>query len=171
MWKAIIGIGLGLILTSAAWASTTATATISSVPNGPNFDYSLSLTNTGQTPISTFWFGWIPNYNLLLNQPTPTSPSGWSATTPPEDFYTPGFYSIEWQATTDGGGTTHPLAPGQTLTGFNFNSPDDPGSVNGPSYYFGSFYPSSTSYVYTGLGQVGTACILKPTVVPSPAPV
>src|SRR5262245_21236438 len=44
--------------------------------------YSVTLENTGDTNISTFWFGWVvfpPIYDLLPNLPTNVqAPAGWA---------------------------------------------------------------------------------------------
>jgi hypothetical protein len=163
---AILGVvGFG----TPAYAAISATATIQSQQVDPNtWSYSMSLKNTGDTPISTYWFGWIPAYDFLPSSPTPTTPAGWSVTEPQDGIFQP-YWSIQWQSTTNGGLTSTPLQPGQTLSGFNFTSPDAP-SVIGGSSYLGSFYPVSTSYVYSGLGEVGTFGVLNPTVA-TPEPV
>src|SRR5690348_414067 len=89
----------GVLLGSATcFGQLAATATIASVPDGPNFDYTISLTNTGSSNIGTFWFAWTPpgmptEYDFLPSLPSSiTQPAGWLG--PP----TPGFpgYSIEY---------------------------------------------------------------------------
>lgn len=132
---------IGLLLTTAsAQGSISASATISSQQVGiDSYDYSLTLTNTGNTAISTYWFGWLPLYDLLPSHPVSIeSPFGWSAIDAADYF---GVASIQWTT------TTNALQPGQSLSGFNFNSADSPGMIEGPS----SFGPPVTqSYVYIG---------------------
>jgi hypothetical protein len=70
----ILGLVYALATTPASTAGTiNGSATISATPNGPNFDYTINLTNTGGPGgdnIETFWFGWVPGEDFL-----PTSPS------------------------------------------------------------------------------------------------
>ena len=61
-----------------ALAQLSATATISSVPNGGNFDYTIALKNTGGSDIGTFWFAWTPpgmpiEYDFLPSAPSATA--------------------------------------------------------------------------------------------------
>ena len=145
----------------AALANISASATISSQQLGPNsYEYTLSLTDTGTTPIGTFWFAWIPSYDLL---PSPTSnfsgPPGWTGIDAPDDF---GVASAQWV------NTATPLQPGHTLDGFKFDSPDAPSVIDGTSSFFG--LPVKESYVYAGAPEVGQGFAFIPTtVVPEPA--
>jgi hypothetical protein len=135
------------------------------------YEYSLSLTNNGDTPISTFWFGWIIYdlgftkyvYDLLPSMPTNVqSPSGWvgSGVQDGIDGY---YYSAEWYTGT-------PLQPGQTATGFKFDSPDSPDTINGPGWYFP--YNARDSWVYQNIYSTptgsGANSLLTPA-VPEPA--
>jgi hypothetical protein len=58
---------LGLVLAPAAFGQG-ASATISGVPNGPNWNYTITLTDTGATQIGNFWYAWTldvpPNFYL-----------------------------------------------------------------------------------------------------------
>ncbi|MFO1159012.1 MAG: hypothetical protein U1E60_24385 [Reyranellaceae bacterium] len=75
-----------------------ASATISVVQINPTtYQYSITVTDTGSTPIGTFWFSWIPGQGYLPNLPSFTSPADWSATI--TDGAPPGNgYSILWTA-------------------------------------------------------------------------
>jgi hypothetical protein len=162
-------VGLGLLtMQQRAGAATSASATISSQQLAPNsWQYSLSLTNTGDTTINTFWNAWIVYadtyiYDFLQTQPTSvSSPSGWGGGAVSDSFYSPGYYSIEWQSPTG-------LAPGQTLSGFTFTTPDDPSEIYGDSFFSG--YPVRESWVYHGASQSEPGFELTPTIVPVPEP-
>jgi hypothetical protein len=154
----IVGLMIG---NRAAWGAIGASATISATQLGTNsYEYSLTLNNTGTTPISTFWYAWIPGYDLLPSAPTQIfSPAGWSATNAHE-FY--GVGSAQWV------NLATPLQPNQSLGGFKFDSPDAPSAIFGASDFFG--YPVGYSYVYMGAPQTDAGALITPTVVtPEPA--
>lgn len=142
-----------------AGAALSASATISQQQLGPtSYQYSLTLTDTGTTPIGTFWFGWIPGYDLLPSAPTSiSSPSGWTGTNAPDFF---GVASAQWV------NATSPLQPGQSLGGFTFTTPDS-NITTGTSSFFGE--PIDQSYVYIGAPETDPGFTLRPTVVPEPA--
>lgn len=143
-----------------AEAGITASSTISSQQLGPNsYQYSLSLTNTGTTPIGTFWFGWVPGYDLLPNAPTSvSSPAGWSGGEV-ADYY--GVGSVQWVT------TSSPLQPGHTLSSFEFTSPDAPSALEGTSFGL----PVKYSYVYIGAPETDPGFLLtaQTASVPEPA--
>src|SRR5436309_542399 len=78
-----------------AAASIIASGTISRQQLGPNsYEYTLSLTNMGDTPIGTLWHAWFPAYDQLSVHPTSiTSPPGWTGVDAPDDF---GVASVQW---------------------------------------------------------------------------
>jgi hypothetical protein len=161
------GMCFGMVAIALAWmqgpvyGALSASSTITPQQLGPNsYEYSLSLTNTGTTPIGTLWFGWIPAYDLLPSAPTRfVAPAGWTGTNAPDFF---GVASAQWV------NTASPLQPGQTLTGFKFDSPDSPATIDGTSAYFG--LPVKESYVYIGAPQTDSGFAFTPTtVVPEPA--
>jgi hypothetical protein len=148
------------VLCLAAWggaarAAIGASATIQSAQLGPDsYEYSLTLTNTGTTPIGTFWYAWIPGYDLLPSAPTAiASPAGWTGINAP-DFY--GTASVQWV------NTASPLQPGLSLSGFKFDTPDPPSAIGGISA-FG--LPVNYSYVYIGAPQTDPGAFLQPTTV------
>jgi hypothetical protein len=148
------------MLHAPAFGQISAKGTISSQQTGPNtYKYSLTLTDTGATPIGTFWFGWIPAYDLLPTAPlTITSPAGWTGVDAPDSF---GVASAQWV------NTTTPLQPGQTISGFAFTSTDSPAIIGGTSNFFG--LPVEQSYVYAGAPEIGAAGVFVPaTVTPEP---
>ena len=153
------------ILFLAAWggptgAAISASSTIQSTQLGPNsYEYALTLTNTGTTPIATFWYAWIPGYDLLPSAPTTIlSPPGWTGVNAP-DYY--GVGSAQWV------NTANPLQPDQSIAGFKFDTPDSPSQLAGNSV-FG--LPVNYSYVYIGAPQTDPGALLIPTTVtPEPA--
>jgi hypothetical protein len=144
-----------------AFGELAATATISAIPNGANFDYIISLTNTGTVDIGTFWFAWTPpgmpvEYDLLPSEPFSISqPTGWLG---PASQGFPGF-SIEYY---NHGGNA--IAPKETAT-FGFTSPDSPKILQGSTFGF----PNTTSFIYQGAPEVGATARVNPIFVPEPS--
>jgi len=60
-----------------------ATATLTETgTSGSEFEYSLTLDNTGTVAINAFWYGWIQGSFDLPSTPTSiTAPSGWGSST------------------------------------------------------------------------------------------
>ena len=145
---------------SPALADWSASSTITRQQLGSgSYEYDLTLTDTGTTPIGTFWFGWVPGYDLLPHAPASiSSPPGWTGTNAP-DYY--GIASAQWV------NTTNPLQPGQSLSGFKFDSPDS-NLITGTSSFFG--LAIEESYVYIGAPQTDAGFSLSPNAVtPEPA--
>jgi hypothetical protein len=113
------------------------------------FQYTITLTDTGSTPISTFWFAWIPvpDENFLATQPVSvTPPTGWVDQIT-NNSAADGF-GIEYSAI-----SAAPLQPGQSLP-FSFESTDTPASVEGTSaFYAGTAV--TTSWVFQSGPQPG----------------
>ncbi|HZZ43812.1 MAG TPA: PEP-CTERM sorting domain-containing protein [Tepidisphaeraceae bacterium] len=134
---------LALLIVSAipASASTSATATYAATLNPDStYTYQLLLKNTGTTSLKTFWFSWIPYASFLPSVPTSlSSPANWSGQID-EDYYG---NSILWDTTGAG------LAPGASLTGFSFTTPDSPDVLAGLDDYYDA-YPVTYAYVYSG---------------------
>jgi MYXO-CTERM domain-containing protein len=156
-----------LIGSATSYAQLAATATISSVPDGPNFDYTVSLTNIGTANIGTFWFAWTPpgqpiEYDFLPSLPVSAGgPAGWTG------FISSGFpgSSIEYYNVSGS-----PISPGGTGT-FIFTSHDTPAQLQASTFGF----PNTTSFIYTGTPSipgdppVGTPALVNPTAVPEPS--
>lgn len=125
--------------------SESASASIAGLQVDPTtFQYSITLTDTGTTPIGTFWFSWVPGQGYLPNIPTFQAPAGWSAIL--TDGAPPGNgYSIQWTA----GSGAAALQPGQFLNGFTFSSATTPGVLFGTSTIHPPT-PVTTSTVYSG---------------------
>src|SRR5580658_5474302 len=87
MISKISSIRLSLVLT-AGLAATTATthaqsasATISAVAAGNSFDYTITLKNTGDVALNSFWYGWTTSGNNLPSDPSSAGNSvGWGNT-------------------------------------------------------------------------------------------
>ena len=162
-WRksSLIVLALLCIAIAPAFGQLAATATISAIPNGPNFDYTISLTNTGTMDIGTFWFAWTPpgmptEYDFLPSEPFSISqPTGWLG---PASAGFPGF-SIEYY---NHGGSL--IAPKETAT-FQFTSPDSPVTLQGSSFGF----PRTTSFSYSGSPEVGPTARVDPVFVPEPS--
>jgi hypothetical protein len=138
---ALTTIGLLMAAAGAASAAETATATITQTgTTGVDFNYSITLHDTGTTNVGTFWYAWIPGEDFMPAAPvTVTNPGGWN------DQITSSLgYAIQWTAGTAGAQIT----PGNSLT-FSFVSPSDLATITGiaPSY------PGTligTSFIYSG---------------------
>jgi hypothetical protein len=141
------------------------TATMTAAPDGPNYNYTITLnnSNTSTNNIETFWFAWIPGYDYLPSQPTVTQmPANW--TTFIEHLSSP--YSIEFYDT----GTSDPITPGNSSSAFKFTSPDSPTTLATGTGFAG--LPDTYSYVYSGPGESGTLNTIFSipiTTVPEPA--
>ncbi len=111
-----------------------------SIGNG-QFQYTATLTDTGTTPIGTYWFGWVPGEDFMDSIPlTVTPPAGWS------DVVTHGGvgdgYAIEFIAGSSA------LQIGDSLN-FSFTSAVTPSELAGNSPFY-TTTPETTSYVYSG---------------------
>jgi hypothetical protein len=141
-----------------------ATATYTDMMVSPGvFQYDLTLTNTGTTTIGTFWFSWIPGAGFMGVTPTNVmSPAGWT------DTVTNSGASIRWT-------NPSPLAMGDSVTGFMFDSTMTPaeflGTFSGPGLGMGD--PITTSFLFIGVpfGDPGAQITATPAaVVGTPEP-
>ena len=131
----------------------------------PLYNYTLTLHNTGTTPIGTFWYAWIedPELDFLPSFPTNISvPSGWYGL--PSGG--PGHYSIEWY---NYFGNNVPAGGTQT---FSFSTADSPSIINGQSPLYPA-YKTQTSVIYEGFPEAspGVQFVVAnlPVAVPEPA--
>jgi PEP-CTERM motif len=97
-----------------AQGTISATAALTEVGQvGSEFEYSLSLDNTGNVPINAFWYGWIRGSFDLPSVPTSIAgPSGWTG-------------SADGNSIQFGNSTGSAIAPGTTGT-FTFDSTSAP---------------------------------------------
>jgi len=132
---------LGAVPTPAA--NPTATASFTDILLGPGeYQYNITLHNTGSGPIGVYWFSWVPGAGFLSAQPTNVmSPSGWT------DQLTNNGAAIMWMST----GSS--LAGGDKLTGFSFDSTETPAQLAGTFMGTGPNAGDAitTSYVYAQL--------------------
>ena len=131
-------------------------------PANPVFNYDITVTDTGTTNIGTFWFSWVPDVDLLPSAPLSVSnPAGWTNTVIGANNSSDGS-SIQWVAQSPGSA----LMPGQSLSGFDFSSPDSPAALSGQSPSHPSL-AALTSFVYGGAPFSDTAFQFTVTGVPS----
>jgi len=146
------------------FAGLIASAELVATPQGSDFNYNITLQNTGTTTVGTFWMGWVPGQDFMATSPiSVTSPTGWT------EAVTHGGasdgYAIQWIAN-----SSSLLAAGHSLT-FSFVSADTPASVGGSSVFYPGT-PTTTSFVYSGapfsdggyqfVGSVTTASVPEP---------
>jgi hypothetical protein len=128
-----------------AFAGLVASADLVATPQGSDFNYNITLQNTGTTTVGTFWMAWVPaGYDFLATRPlSVTAPVGWYGyvtNNGPGDGFGVEFYSYS---------PAYYLAAGHSLSSFAFESADTPASIAGTSaFYPGS--PTATSVVYSG---------------------
>ena len=114
-----LAVAAGLAASTVASQAQSATATISGVPAaGGDFDYTLTLKNTGTQSLNSFWYGWTTSSNNLPSDPISAANSlGWVSSIAGN--------SIQWDNTYNYYGYTYyygtPLAAGQSAT-FTFVS-------------------------------------------------
>jgi len=132
-----------------------ATATISDVPNGGVFDYTITLQNTGSTSLNSLWYGWTINGNNLSSVPTsPGNTLGWGNSVLGN--------SIEWVNST---GTT--LAPGQAGT-FTFISTSTPTQITASPSGESVAYVNGIDFSQNFAGS--STQMFSPTLVAAPEP-
>jgi hypothetical protein len=149
-------LALGSAAVAQAQGTINATALVNSVPNGGNYNYTITLNNLSSStdPIQTFWFAWFPGTDLLPSQPSSIiTPNNWTASVQGGNYYVgpylyPDGFSIEF--TTQDSGSA--ITPGGSLS-FQFTSPDSPATLGGNSpypYYAPGAYAVGIAYVYAG---------------------
>ena len=141
-----------------------ATATVTDTAlGGGEFDYTITVDNTGTGPLGTFWYSWVPGEDFLATNPTNVvSPANFT------DNITHGGstdgYAIQWVAST-------PLAGGGTAV-FSFESTETPTALAGDS----PFYPTTlqdTSFAYSGapFSDAGEKFVVQTVAAPEPSTV
>jgi hypothetical protein len=126
-------------------ANLTASGVISSTPDGANYDYSITVSNSGSSSaaVGTFWFAWIPvpYEDFLATRPiSVTPPAGWT------DSITHSGVSDGYGILFSANSSADYVQPGSSLD-FRFTSADTPASVDGDSSYYPGT-PVATSVVY-----------------------
>jgi len=135
-----------------------AVATISEVTgSGGNFDYTITLQNTGTLNLNSFWYGWTISGNNLPSNPSSAGNSlGWANVLD--------FNSIQWQNTTGASA----LAPGQSAT-FTFVSTSTLSAITTPPSGASVAYTSDLVQFNQGIAGQSTA-VFSPTVASVPEP-
>ncbi len=152
----------------ALMATINASATISSLADGPNFDYTVQLANsrTSNSGIGTFWYSWVPaGEDFLATSPlSVTAPAGWTDTIThigPSDGY-----GIQFVASN----SAYDVQPGSSLS-FSFVSADSPASINGNSVdYAGAPVDTAVAYPGAPFSDAGHQFVVTPATTPTPAP-
>ena len=157
----VLVVGAVAAMSASAFASgISATAIMSNTQIGPDeFNYQITVTDTGTTTIGTFWFSWIPGAGFMPATPTDVmSPTGWT------DMLTNGGKSIQWTTTSDD------IEPGDSLEIFSFDSTVTPDEFKGifPGPGLGTGDAILTSTVYAGAPHVGADDIFVVTETPEP---
>jgi hypothetical protein len=115
-----------------------ATGTLTGVQVGVNYDYTLTLNNTGSVALESLWYAWIPGFFFLPSTPSSASgtangaTSGWTASIVSK--------SIQFQ-----GNSSNAIQPGHSAT-FTFVTTDSPATLAGNN----SGHPIGDSFAYVG---------------------
>jgi hypothetical protein len=161
----LTAIGMILAAASAASAAESATATVAQTGSGGGlFNYTITLHNTGTTPIGTFWYSWIPFpfYDFLKSQPTNVgAPTGWVA--PVDNEGAGDGYSIEYYNLS---GSNIPV--GGSSSAFTFSSPDNLATITGATPYYGGAFNSGVSFIYSGFPESDAGTEFTVTAAPEP---
>lgn len=143
-----LALAAGLAFSAVSGHAQSANATISYTTAGANYDYTITLFNTGTYDLNGFWYGWTDYGNNLPSDPTSLGNSqGW--------YNNPSGNSVMWE-NTYGYGTA--IAPGQSGT-FTFESSSSPtdmtsGGAGASVAYAGSIdgsqnYPGDSTDAFT----------------------
>jgi hypothetical protein len=124
-----LALAAGLALSAVSGHAQSASATISYATAGANYDYTITLFNSGSTDLEGFWYGWTQDGNNLPSDPTSAGNSvSWANDLDGN--------SIMWQ-----GGSATELAPDHSAT-FTFVSSSSPTAITDA--------PSGESVAYVG---------------------
>lgn len=147
-----------------ASAAENASATITSQQlSATSWQYSVTLDDTGTTPLGTLWFAWVPGENFMPTAPTGIdSPTGWTAKVT-HGSASDG-YAIQWKASTP----ASLLMPGDSLAGFTFDSATSPAAMMGDSPFYAGV-PVTTSFVYQGAPFSDAGVKFEVSSVPEPS--
>ena len=137
---------------------------VSSQLDATHFHYELTLDDTGTTNAGTLWFAWLPGGDFMPAAPTNVlSPANWTETV------THGGagdgYAIRWVAQTGAA-----ITPGNSLSGFAFDSTVTPAEMDSASPFFNN-PPVTTSTIYSAgpFSDAGFALVATDATVPEPS--
>ena len=135
-----------------------ATATISGGSiGGGNFDYTITLKNTGGLTLNSFWYGWtLSGDNLPSDPSSATNALGWA-----NDLSA---NSIMWQNTTSSSG----LTSGSSAT-FSFVTTDTLSAITASPVGDSVAFTTDTIQFNQGVGGLSTG-VFSPAVVTTPEP-
>jgi len=135
-----------LAITRPVFASEMATAVLTDAPTSGGYNYFITVTDTGTTPIGTFWFSWVPGAGFLTSTPTNvTSPSLWT------DTLTNSGAAIQWKSTN----SSSLLEPNNSLSGFDFFSTETPAELEALVTSNGHTDPGLVTTIYEGAPLAG----------------
>ncbi len=155
-FRLTLAFAAGLAVSTLSANAQSATATISGVQDGANFDYTILLHNAGSFSLNSFWYGWIQFENDLPTDPISAANSlGWANNLDGN--------SIQWENST---GTA--LAPGQTAT-FTFVDSSTPAQITAGISGESVAYVGSPIDFSQGVSGDSTG-IFTPTLVAAPEP-
>jgi hypothetical protein len=154
-------------MVSSVHAAEIASAIISSTQLDPtDWQYDVTLTDTGTTNVGTFWFSWVPGEDFMGVAPADVlAPASWG------DAVTHGGagdgFAIQWVADAAG----DELTPGNSLGGFQFDSTLSPSQMAGDSPFYPGM-PVLTAFVYSGapFSDAGFQLLVQPAAA-TPEPV
>jgi hypothetical protein len=160
---ALVGSAAVLAGAGSARASISATADVATAQTTAPYTYTVTLHNTGDTQIGTFWFAWTltpREYDFLPTSPTNlVAPTGWIA--PISHNATPGdVYGIEYYNVS---GSNIPMGGSAT---FQFTTNDSPTALGGPAWFPG--FNVTHSVVYIGFPETDAGYNFDAHVVPAP---
>ena len=143
-------------------ASELASVTLSATPINPTtFQYDVVIHDIGTTNIGTLWMSWVPGQDYMSVSPTNVvDPAGWV-----DNITHAGAgdgFAIQWVANPGPA-----VTPGNSLSGFSFDSTETPAQLNGPSAFFGN-PPTLTSFVYSGVPFSDAGAVIVAQVSPEP---
>ena len=154
----LVGTGQQFTVTVAG-TTEAAAATLTPLQLNPGlFQYTIDLTDTGNTTVGTFWFAWddVPDQDFMSVQPTNVGvPSGWTDTVTTHLYPGGGTgYGIEWSSLSP----EADLLPNGSSASFTFDSTETPAQFaatqqfNDPS--FNTTFQSTSSFVYSGTAEL-----------------
>lgn len=160
---AAIAVALACATGSAAAAENAAATITSQQLSATSWQYSITLDDTGTTPLGTLWFAWVPGEDFMPTAPSGIdSPTGWTAKV--THAGAADGYAIQWKAATP----ASLLAPGQSLSGFTFESATSPEAMMGDSPFFPGV-PVTTTFVYQGAPFSDAGVKFEVSSVPEPS--
>jgi hypothetical protein len=156
-----LAVAAGLAASAESSYAQGAMATISGVAAGGGiFDYTITLQNTGNISLDSFWYAWtVAGNNLSTAITTPGSSLGWT------DTAIEGNTSISWE-----GNSGNALAVGQSAT-FTFDSTETPLAITTSPSGKSVAYVNGTGPSTFEQNDPGVASpVFSPTLVAAPEP-